>query len=93
MGDAEYELRAYALEGFIADAGAAVQWLVDVGLLGDVAESEALAASVGEGDPGVVLVSALSGLASPHWDPQARAMFLGVSGASSHKRTAPPRLS
>ena len=49
----------YALEGSIFVAGAAVQWLRDgLGLLGDVAESEALARSVPSSE-GVHFVPAL----------------------------------
>ena len=62
------EQAVYALEGSIFVTGAAIQWLRDgLGLLGDAAESEALAQSV-EGNDGVYFVPALAGLGSPHWD-------------------------
>jgi glycerol kinase len=70
---------AYALEGAIFVAGAAVQWLRDgLGLLEDAAESEALAASV-DGNDGVYFVPAFVGLGAPHWEPEARGMLSGLT--------------
>ncbi len=69
----------YALEGAILVSGAALQWLRDgLGLLADAAESEALARSVASTD-GVVFVPALTGLGSPHWDPDARGLIGGIT--------------
>jgi glycerol kinase len=69
----------YALEGSIFVAGAAVQWLRDgLGLLGNVAESEALARSVPSTD-GAYFVPALAGLGSPHWAPDARGLVAGLT--------------
>ncbi|HEX6762625.1 MAG TPA: glycerol kinase GlpK [Gaiellaceae bacterium] len=73
----------YALEGAVLVAGAALQWLRDgLGLLGDAAESEALAASV-EDAGGVVFVPALAGLASPWWDAGARGLIAGLTRGST----------
>src|SRR5713226_8221199 len=70
---------SYALEGSIFVAGAAVQWLRDgLGLLGDAAESEALARSVDSTD-GVYFVPALTGLGSPWWDADARGLVTGIT--------------
>jgi glycerol kinase len=70
---------AYALEGAVLVAGAALQWLRDgLGLLGSAAESEELAASV-ESSGGVVFVPALTGLGSPYWDPEARGLVSGLT--------------
>lgn len=69
---------AYAVEGSIFVAGAAVQWLVGLGVLREVADAERLAASVPDSG-GVIMVPALAGLACPHWDPQARGVLLGLS--------------
>jgi glycerol kinase len=70
---------SYALEGSIFVAGAAVQWLRDgLGLLGDAAESEALACSVDSTD-GVYFVPALTGLGSPHWTPDTRGLISGIT--------------
>ena len=72
-------VRSYALEGAIFVAGAAVQWLRDgLGLIGDAAESGALAASA---DPSqrVYLVPAFTGLGAPHWDAEARGALFGLT--------------
>ena len=69
---------AYALEGSIFVAGAAMEWLVDLGILRQLDDAQRLAASVAD-SAGVVMVPALSGLACPHWDPAARGVLLGLS--------------
>ena len=70
---------AYALEGSVFVAGAAVQWLRDgLGVLGDAAESEALARAVPSTE-GVYFVPALTGLGSPHWAPDARGLVCGIT--------------
>ncbi|HEU0155844.1 MAG TPA: glycerol kinase GlpK, partial [Stellaceae bacterium] len=70
---------AFALEGSIFTAGAAVQWLRDrLGAIGSAAEAGALAATA---DPRqrVYLVPAFNGLGAPHWAPQARAALMGLT--------------
>src|SRR5690606_37538031 len=63
---------AYALEGAIFIAGAAVQWLRDeLGVIERAVESEALAAGLASND-GVYFVPAFVGLGGPHWEPEAR---------------------
>ncbi len=70
---------AYALEGSVFVAGAAIQWLRDaMGLLADAAESEAIAGSV-DSTGGVIFVPALSGLGAPHWDATARGLIVGIT--------------
>ena len=70
---------AYALEGSIFVAGAAVKWLRDrVGLIADAAETEALMAEAADGS-GVYLVPAFVGLGAPYWDPDARGALLGMT--------------
>lgn len=69
----------YALEGSIFIAGAAVQWLRDkLGIIREAADTEALAASL-DGNHGVYLVPAFTGLGAPHWEPDARATICGLS--------------
>jgi len=69
----------FALEGAVLVAGAAVQWLRDgLGLISDAGETEALAAEV-ESTEGVFFVPALTGLGSPHWDPDARGLLCGLT--------------
>jgi glycerol kinase len=70
---------AYAIEGSIFVAGAAVQWLRDgLKLIQQAGETEALARSVA-GTNGVYLVPAFTGLGAPYWDPTARGAILGLT--------------
>ena len=69
----------YALEGSVFVAGAAIQWLRDaMGLLAEAADSQAMSHTVDSTD-GVVFVPALTGLGSPHWDPDARGLIIGIT--------------
>jgi glycerol kinase len=73
---------AYALEGSIFVAGAAVQWLRDeLKIIANAAETEALAKAA---DPGqtVYMVPAFTGLGAPYWDPHARGAIFGLTRAS-----------
>src|SRR3989442_522439 len=71
--------RAYALEGSVFIAGAAIQWLRDgLGLVKKAAESERLARSV-DSTLGVYLVPAFVGLGAPHWDAEARGALVGLT--------------
>jgi glycerol kinase len=70
---------AYALEGSIAVAGAAVQWLRDdLGLIRTAEETAALAASVPDAG-GAYFVPAFSGLFAPYWDMTARGAIVGLT--------------
>jgi len=76
-------LPAYALEGSIFVAGAAVQWLRDeLGLVRDAAETEPIARSVPD-TGGVYVVPAFAGLGAPHWDMGARGAIVGLTRGSS----------
>ena len=69
----------YALEAAIFVTGAAVQWLRDaLGVIKTAAETEGLARSL-DGNDGVYLVPAFTGLGSPHWDPYARGTIVGLT--------------
>ncbi|MCY4311015.1 MAG: glycerol kinase GlpK [Rhodospirillaceae bacterium] len=69
----------YALEGSIFNAGVAVNWLRDgLGVIGDAAETEALAASL-PGNAGVYMVPAFTGLGAPYWDSEARGGIFGLT--------------
>ena len=73
------EAPTWALEGSVAVAGSAVQWLRDnLGLIGSSAEVEPLANSVDDSG-GVVFVPALGGLFAPHWDSAARGTVVGIT--------------
>ena len=68
--------------------GAGVQWLRDgLGVIGDAAETEALAGSLDSND-GVYFVPALTGLGSPHWDPYARGTIVGLTRGSGRAQLA-----
>ena len=70
---------AYALEGSVFVAGAAVQWLRDgLHAIERSADVELLAAA-GDRDSGVLVVPAFVGLGAPHWDPDARGIILGLT--------------
>ncbi len=70
---------AYALEGSVFIAGAAVQWLRDgLGLITRANETEALARSVPD-TGGVYFVPAFVGLGSPHWESEARGTIVGLT--------------
>jgi glycerol kinase len=70
---------AYALEGSVFVAGAAVQWLRDgLGLIGHAGETEALARSVPD-TGGVQFIPAFVGLGTPHWEPEARGTITGLT--------------
>lgn len=71
--------RVFCLEGTVVTAGAGVQWLRDgLALIGDLAESAALAASVPDAG-GAWFVPALQGLGTPHMEPAARGVLGGLS--------------
>ncbi|MBI4618305.1 MAG: hypothetical protein HY720_32205 [Planctomycetes bacterium] len=79
---------AYALEGSVFIAGAAVQWLRDgLGLIKTAAETEALARGV-ESTGGVYFVPAFVGLGAPHWDMEARGAILGLTRGTGVKEVA-----
>jgi glycerol kinase len=75
--------RVFCLEGTAMTAGAAVQWLRDgLGVIADVADSAALAASVCDSG-GVWAVPAFQGLGTPYMDGTARAVIGGMSRATT----------
>ena len=70
---------AYAVEGSVFIAGAAVQWLRDgLQLLKHAKESEHHARKV-ESALGVYLVPAFVGLGAPYWDAAARGALVGLT--------------
>jgi glycerol kinase len=78
----------YALEGYAASTGAAVQWLRDgAGSIETSAESEALARSVPD-NGGVYFVPALTGLSAPYWDSYARGMIIGITPGTTRGHLA-----
>jgi glycerol kinase len=70
---------AYALEGAVFVAGAAVRWLRDgLRAIERSSDVEALAAR-GDRESGVVVVPAFVGLGAPYWDPDARGTIAGLT--------------
>lgn len=69
----------YALEGSAFIAGAAVQWLRDqLGIISSAPEIEDLAKTVADSG-GASFVPALTGLGTPHWNPNARGVICGLT--------------
>jgi glycerol kinase len=70
---------AYALEGSVFIAGAALQWLRDgLQVIRRAADSEAVARRVRDAG-GVVMVPAFVGLGAPYWRPEVRGALLGLT--------------
>jgi glycerol kinase len=79
---------AYALEGSVFIAGAAVQWLRDeLGIIKAAAETEELARSVPD-SAGVVFVPAFVGLGAPYWDAHARGTIFGLTRGAGRAHLA-----
>jgi glycerol kinase len=68
---------AYAIEGGIYDAAAAVNWARGLGLFESYAEIDNFAGAPAI-ERGLVFVPALSGLSCPYWDRNAAGMWLGM---------------
>lgn len=73
--------RVFAADGGIYTAGAAIEWLVRLGLL---ETPDALSTLEGPpaADRGIYFVPALSGLACPHWDRTAAGLWIGLDAAT-----------
>ena len=78
----------YAHEGAVMIGGAVVQFLRDgIKIIDDAAASETLAASV-EGNDEVYFVPAFAGLGTPHWDPDARGLLIGLTRGTTRAHIA-----
>ena len=74
---------AYALEGSIFIAGAAVQWLRDgLQIIASAEDTDALAREL-ESNDGVYFVPAFVGLGAPHWNAEARGTIVGLTRGST----------
>lgn len=78
---------AYAMDGGVYDAGAAVEWGQRIGLFNSFAELENF-----ETPPAIsrnlAFTPALSGLACPHWDRSAAALFIGMDAGTTKRDMA-----
>lgn len=74
----------YAMDGGVYDASAAVEWAGRLGLFSDFSELAAF-----EEAPAIsrslTFVPALSGLACPHWDRSAAALWVGMNGGTTRQ--------
>ncbi len=70
--------RAFCVEGMVIAAGAAIDWLVSLGIAPDAAALEALARAT-ESSAGVAFVPALQGLGTPWLDERARGLVGGLT--------------
>jgi glycerol kinase len=79
---------AYALEGSVFIAGAAVQWLRDgLKIIAKAAETEAMARSVSDSG-GVVVIPAFAGLGAPYWRADVRGALLGLTRGTTRAHVA-----
>ncbi|WP_236201197.1 glycerol kinase [Pseudomonas pseudonitroreducens] len=74
----------YAMDGGVYDASAAVEWAGRLGLFSDFSELAGFdqPAAISRG---LAFVPALSGLACPHWDRSAGALWLGMNAATTRQ--------
>ncbi len=74
---------SYALEGSVFSAGFAIDWVKNILNVKSFARFEEMAKSA---EPGFhFIVPAFAGLGSPYWDPDARALIIGLDGSNSRK--------
>jgi glycerol kinase len=78
---------AQCLEGSVVTAGAAVDWLVSLGLLPDAASLDRVAGGA-ESAEGVAFVPALQGLGAPFLDMEARGLLGGLTRGSGAPQIA-----
>jgi len=74
----------YAMDGGVYDASAAVEWAGRLGLFSDFSELAAFDQAPAIGRQ-LAFVPALSGLACPHWDRSAAALWVGMNAATSRQ--------
>ncbi len=73
----------YGLEGSIFVAGSAIQWLRDnLNFFTNASETESIVETRNQ-DSGVLVVPAFTGLGAPHWDPNSRGSFFGLTRDTS----------
>ncbi|EJD40350.1 glycerol kinase [Auricularia subglabra TFB-10046 SS5] len=78
----------YALEGSIAVAGSAIQWLRDsLMIINNAPEINTLAAEA-EDSGELYFVPAFGGLLAPYWDPTAAGILIGVSSYTNRAHIA-----
>jgi glycerol kinase len=73
----------YALEGSVFSAGYAVDWIKNLLHVRSFSRFEEMAQTAKSQNS--FLVPAFSGLGSPYWDPDARALIIGLNGSSGRR--------
>ena len=68
----------WCLDGQVYTVGAAVSWLIAMGVMSEPGDLDRLGGAVDDAG-GVTFVPALAGLAAPYWKPHAKAAFTGMS--------------
>ena len=68
----------YALDGGVFTASSAVNWAKSLGLFDDISEVNSFCTPPAI-ESGLVFVPALAGLGSPHWQSNARGVWVGLS--------------
>ncbi len=78
----------YCLEGSLFNAGTVIQWLRDgLGIINTADEINKLAKVVNNSG-GVMVVPAFTGWGTPHWDPSARGLIIGLTRDSQKEHIA-----
>ncbi|WP_297443825.1 FGGY family carbohydrate kinase [Acidocella sp.] len=77
-------IATFALDGGVYDAGAAIEWAERLGILHNLDELHDFQAPPAI-TRGLVFVPALSGLACPHWDRSAAALWLGMDSSTTRQ--------
>lgn len=72
----------YAVDGGVYDAGSALEWVRQLGLFKEFDELARFEAPPAIGR-GLAFVPALSGLACPHWDRSAAAIWIGMTAGTT----------
>ncbi|MGA0292029.1 MAG: glycerol kinase GlpK [Synechococcus sp.] len=79
---------SFCLEGSLFNAGTVIQWLRDgLQIIDQAPQVNELARSVPDSG-GVMLVPAFTGWGTPHWDPQARGVLVGLTRDSGRGHIA-----
>ncbi|HTH05025.1 MAG TPA: FGGY family carbohydrate kinase, partial [Ilumatobacteraceae bacterium] len=75
------DVLTWCLDGQVYTVGAAVSWLIEMGIMGAPGDLDVIGGSVADAG-GVTFVPALAGLAAPYWRPHAKAAFTGMGLAT-----------
>lgn len=78
----------FAYEGGVFTAGSTIQWLRDELQLAPSAPEISELAAFTDSSAGVMVIPALAGLGSPHWQPDARGAILGITRGTTSAQVA-----